>query len=147
LQDVSWNIVEQPRFVAAGRETFQDDRLKFYDTMDACIQAEHPDLLLLSSVLGYLPDPMAFLAEAVARGFDIIVVDITPFSARGRRLTVQRVPPEIYEAAYPAWLLDEAEFLRAFEGKYELVSRYESLPSGYLDLVDARNLGFIFRRV
>lgn len=34
ITDVSWGVVEQRHFVDAGKKDFEDDRLKFFNTVD-----------------------------------------------------------------------------------------------------------------
>ena len=37
LDDVSWNIVEQKHFVDAGKEDFEDERLRFSYDIESCV--------------------------------------------------------------------------------------------------------------
>jgi putative methyltransferase (TIGR04325 family) len=50
----TWNIVEQPHFVACGKKHFENDSLKFYESLEACMKEQRPNIILLSSVLNYL---------------------------------------------------------------------------------------------
>ncbi len=54
---------------------------------------------------------------------------------------------KIYPASYPAWFFNREKFLIFFEGKYEIMARFEAL-GGTIDLVDtiAHDEGFIFRK-
>lgn len=148
LDGLTWSIVEQEQFVRCGREQFADQVLHFYSTVDECAAARHPDVVLLSSVLPYLEHPYRLLAEIIARGFDSIIIDRTPLLDGARdRLTIQRVPAEIYEARYPAWMLGREKLLAMFAPGYELVAEFDAL-AGAVDLGDcaARDTGFIFKR-
>jgi putative methyltransferase (TIGR04325 family) len=119
-QPLHWTVVEQPGFVAAGRE-FKNAELTFRATIAEAVAAGVPDAVLLSSVLSYLPDPWETLAELVALGAGTIVVEGTGFTiGGGRRLAVQHVPRSIYRASYPCWFLDRAEFLGVLRPRYEL---------------------------
>ncbi|MBT3380500.1 MAG: methyltransferase, TIGR04325 family [Lentisphaerae bacterium] len=106
LDSLRWHVVEQPHTVASGRRCLVDQPLRFFDTIDDALAESPADVLLLSSVLQYLPDPAAFLRDAAARRFPYILIDRMPFSSGSPRLTVQRVHPDIYPGSYPAWLLD-----------------------------------------
>ena len=74
-------------------------------------------------------------------------MDRTAFSLEHKnRLTLQSVPPEIYDAKYPAWFLDEEKFLSLFNEKYELIMDFEDgidkaeeIPSIYK--------GYFFKKV
>lgn len=148
LDGLTWSIVEQEQFVRCGREQFADQVLHFYHTVDECAAARRPDVVLLSSVLPYLEHPYRLLAEIIARGVDSIIIDRTPLlDGALDRLTIQRVPAEIYEARYPAWMLGREKLLAMFASDYELVAEFDAL-AGAVDLGNcvARDTGFIFRR-
>lgn len=114
--DLSWGVVEQPSFVEAGRR-YEDGRLRFFATVGECVGAITPDAVLLSSVLQYLPDPHAVLAELGDCGADTIIIDRTPMTEEGVDVpVVQHVPAEIYRASYPAWLLSGPRLLADLPG-------------------------------
>ena len=100
---------------------------------EACA-AGMPDVLLLASVLPYLPAPLEILSGLLQLGAAWVVVDRTGFTREGRaRLTVQRIPRSIYPASYPCWFLDRAEFLAQFAGRYRLIGEYPAevaVPDG-----------------
>ncbi len=144
LEACRWSVVEQKHFVEAGRRYFEDDHLRFYDELDACIRKEKPDAILMSSVLQYLPDPGSFIDAVVDKGFEFILVDRTPFFlAQKDRLMVQKVPSWIYSASYPAWIMNLDRFQDRFLGIYDLVAIFESLDTAN---IPAEFKGFIFRR-
>lgn len=148
LQEFSWSIVEQEKFVRCGKENFEDQRLKFYYTIDECINCQHPDVVLLSSVLPYLEKPYELLTEITFSGFEYIIIDRTPLLEGDMdRLTVQKVPAEIYPARYPAWILSQQKILAHVKREYELVAEFDAL-AGMVDLDDikARDKGFVFRK-
>jgi len=120
-----WSVVEQPGFVAAGRREFANEELRFFPTVGDAVAGGVPDVILLSSVLPYLPRPLETLAELAALGAQVIVTEGTGFSQEGGpRLTVQHVPASIHRASYPCWFLDRAEFLAAFSPRYRLAAEY-----------------------
>lgn len=110
-----WAVVEQSHYVAVGRREFASDVLSFHAAPEEAAAAGRPDLLLLSGVLPYLPEPYAMLDRLLQLRVPTIVVDRTPFLRSDRdRLTVQVTPPEIYAATYPAWFFGETKFLATF---------------------------------
>lgn len=112
LNEVRWAVVEQAHFIACGRKEFQNDVLRFYETMEECLTEGAVDVVLCSSVLEYLENPYDVLADIVKSGAPYILLDRTPFIAGAKdRLTVQHVPPSIYSASYPGWFLSRQHFL------------------------------------
>jgi putative methyltransferase (TIGR04325 family) len=123
--DVQWGVVEQPGFVEAGR-AYEDGRLRFFETIEACCAELQPTVALLSGVLQYLPSPHAILDQVSRSGIEILVIDRTPFTDRADDLpTVQEVPPTIYPASYPAWLLSRERLLAGLAG-WELLDEFPS---------------------
>jgi len=111
LKEVRWSVVEQPHFVACGREEFQDDVLKFYESIDDCMAAGTVDVVFCSSVLEYLEKPYEILGSMARSGVPYILFDRTPFiEGDCDRLTVQHVPVTIYPASYPAWFFSSVRF-------------------------------------
>jgi putative methyltransferase (TIGR04325 family) len=124
---IRWCVVEQPHFVACGKELFEDDELRFCGSISECLAHEAPDVILFSSVLQYLEDPAMPLRAVLAAEVPFVMVDRTPFNRESRnRLTVQRVPPTIYPGSYPCWLLDERKLLDVLRGDYETIAQFDS---------------------
>ncbi len=112
LKHVRWAVVEQPHYAACGRTDFQDDVLRFYESVDECLAEGAVDMVLCSSVLQYLEKPYEMLAKLAHSGTPYILLDRTPFIAGCKdRLTVQHVPASIYPASYPAWFFSRQHFL------------------------------------
>jgi len=133
---LEWSVVEQPAHVRCGREHFEDDALRFFDTMEECLAGRRPNVLLLSGVIQCLPEPYGALKSLLAHGIRHVIVDRQAFLASGRdRLTIETVPEWIYPASYPAWFLSEATFVQEFASAgYELVTDFAGAdqvsPSG-----------------
>jgi putative methyltransferase (TIGR04325 family) len=139
-----WSVVEQPHFVKCGKQFFEDEVLKFYGSIDDCINHESPQLILLSSVIQYLENPYSFLKELIQLDIANILVDRTAFTRFGGcRLTIQKVAPSIYPASYPAWFLDLETFLKIFSQKYNLVFDFESSDEAN---IASSFKGFYFRK-
>jgi putative methyltransferase (TIGR04325 family) len=130
LAQLRWSVVEQPRFVACGKELFQSEELRFYDSIADCLQREAPQVILFSSVLQYLEAPFAVLQQVRPETFPYVVVDRTFFtSGSADVLTVQLVPRDIYPASYPAWIFSLQKFRRALSPPYEVLAEFDS-PEG-----------------
>jgi putative methyltransferase (TIGR04325 family) len=146
LRELRWSVVEQPAHVACGQKEFADDHLHFYESVEGCLRVERPNVLLLSSVIQYLPKPYECLVDLIRHGFDYIIVDRTAFLRSGRdRLTLQHVPAWIYRAVYPAWFLSEQRLLGLFASRYDLVAGFPALDTTQPDGDEADYKGFIFR--
>ena len=143
LKVLMWNVVEQEHFVKCGKKLFEDEHLKFYSSIEKYLKSgDDPDVILLSGVLEYIEKPYELLSRIFDFSIRYIVIDRTPFSVDGRDvITVQKVPPEIYEGSYPHWFFGLDKFKKFFCEKYELVEEFDSFdkanfPSSYK--------GFIF---
>ena len=144
LNEVRWNIVEQKKFVECGKRDFEDRHLKFHNDLEECVREQHPDAILLSSVLQYLEKPYDLLEKVLSHGFEYVIFDRTPFlETGGDRITTQKVPPSIYLASYPAWFFDEKKFLAFFMNHYEKIAEFES---GDRSNIPSRFKGFLFHR-
>lgn len=144
LKSLRWSVVEQPHFVACGKEKFEDGTLRFFPDIASCAAWHKPDVILLSSVLNYLDRPYDMLASMADSGIAHILVDRTPFIEGDRdRLTVQKVSPRIYPASYPAWFFSRRKFFSFFAGRYQLIEEFDSLDRAN---IPSRYLGFLFAR-
>lgn len=133
LFECRWNVVEQPSHFEAGRLLFEDETLRFYDSIAACLEETKPNVILLSGVLQYLPNPYAVLNELSNIACDYLIIDRTPIWLGGRdRLCVQYIPEEIYSASYPSWIFSNEELFKTLGRKWEIYAQFESfdhLPS------------------
>lgn len=149
LSYIRWSIVEQEHFSARGRELFESDELKFYCSVDECLQREQPEVVLLSSVLQYLKEPYKLLEGLAARDFECIVIDRTPFTEDGGSdiLTVQVVPPSIYEGSYPSYIFNEEKLCGVLSDRYQVLASFEALD-GRIESsnIVAEYKGLIFTR-
>ncbi len=117
-----WNVVEQKRFIELGNKYFQNQNLKFYETIENCLKVIRPNVLLLSSVLQYLESPFEWLDKFLALNIEYIVIDKTAFSnSSSDIISIQKVSPDIYNASYPAWIFSEKKFLSNILVKYDLI--------------------------
>jgi putative methyltransferase (TIGR04325 family) len=147
LSKVSWNIVEQPNYVKAGIESFQNDQLHFYTSINECYQKskEKINTILFSGVLQYLENPYNILKEVFEYPIDYIIIDRTGFTLNDReRITIQKVPNRIYKATYPCWFFSEKEFISHFEEHhYKLIFDFSSLDCAN---IRSKYKGFVFIR-
>ena len=132
---VEWNIVEQAGFVQTGMEKIADDQLHFFYSIDEYI-AKHgtPHLLLLACTLPYIEKPYELLDKLLSYNIPYLLIDNTYFNFEDRdRITVQTVPPEIYQASYPCWFLDYSKVKQQVSGHYNIISEHTNTDSLVLD--------------
>lgn len=125
LPDVRWSVVEQAHFAEYGAEHLADGTLRFYPGVDTCVAENAPNVIVLSSVLQYLPEPQAILeilsAIDTAR---ILIIDRTPVAQMpASRLVIQHVPPSIYPASYPMWVFAESALKSWLELHWKRIDR------------------------
>lgn len=129
VEDLRWCVVEQSHYVHCGRESFECENLRFFESIEECVIGEAPNVALLSGVLQYLEKPLELLATVADLGADYVVVDRTPFSVIAEeRLTVQLVSESLYKASYPAWLFNEETIREKMIKKgYVLIAEFDAV--------------------
>jgi putative methyltransferase (TIGR04325 family) len=148
LSYLEWNIIEQENFVRCGREFFQDNTLRFFYSIDELIdQRGMPDVLILSCVLPYLDKPYDVLKKMMDYQIPYILIDNTYFNYEVRdRICVQEVPPEIYTASYPCWMLNYSDVKSELTSRYQLISEHENDSCISLDGIEIRYRGMFLKR-
>lgn len=130
LQSLQWHVVEQAGFVDAGRAEFARPPLHFHPSLASLPPASAPRLLLASSVLQYLPQPLQHLLDWQEHAIDTIVLDRTPvWNGPDDRVCVQHVPRHIYDASYPCWVLSRPRLLDLLSRDFRLVCEFDC-PEG-----------------
>jgi len=147
INELRWNVVEQKKFVEAGKLDFENEHLRFYYTMDDCISECHPDAILFSGVIQYLEKPYDLLSDALSKGFKQIVFDRTPFLKKSGndRITVQRLPPH-FATSYPAWFFNQEKFVDFFAEDYEIMADFDSFDRISTMDLDIQYKGFLFQK-
>ena len=145
LPHFSWNIVEQEHFVKEGKQTFADENLKFYYTIDECLNEQKINLFLLGSVLQYIEKPYELLDIILSKKITFIHLDRTPiFKNNGDRITIQKVHKSIYDAQYPCWIFNETKLINYIcNSGYELV--FDAEPNERINVTDAYLKGYYFK--
>jgi putative methyltransferase (TIGR04325 family) len=126
LPSLKWGVVEQAHFVNCGQGLLETEQLRFFITIADCMRQNTPNVALLSSVLQYLPEPYNVLDELMNSRIPYIVIDRTPFGDhKADWITIQHVPPSIYEASYPCRVFDKKGFLDKLLGRYEVIALFD----------------------
>jgi len=152
LKSVNWNIVEQERFVDCGKQYFESSTLKFCKTIDECIKTSLPNVAIVSSVLQYVENPYGMLQSLIDTRIDYLIFDRTAFNTTNQdMLTIQKVPPEIYRASYPAWFLNKERVMQMILVSYDIIESFNSVSNPIIVFDGAQQIycsdeGFICRR-
>jgi putative methyltransferase (TIGR04325 family) len=148
LESVSWAVVEQPKFVSVGRQSVEEKGLRFYYRIEDVFSEANPTILLLGSVLQYLPSPWDYLDSLLRYPFEYVILDRTAFLVDRDidRLTIQTVPPTIYAATYPAWFLSKKRLRAAFVHAYEEIAHWKNSDSYRISGDVTSFEGFMFFR-
>ncbi|WDE95967.1 methyltransferase, TIGR04325 family [Lentisphaera profundi] len=152
VEKLIWTIVEQEKFVQCGKENFQDKELQFFECIEACCDKQSVNVVLLSSVLPYVENPLEILREISRMDAPYIIIDRTPILVNEEtpsRLAKQKVPASIYKASYPAWFFQESELLNIVEHDYEVLAKFAAL-GGEVNLAEpvakAEYVGYLLKR-
>lgn len=145
IPELNWCIIEQPAFVETGKREFEDERLKFFNNIDECLDAYSVDVILFSSVLQYLEEPFQFIHKAFEHKVRYLLIDRTPF-VRGRdRITVQKVRPSIYKASYPCRFFNKGAFYERIDSMYEMKYEFDALDRANI-ISEFKGIFFEIRR-
>lgn len=148
LPIVRWNVVEQAHYVKAGQAYLQDEQLRFYPSIQDCLSENKVNVILMSSVLQYLPDPADVFLSLLAVGADAVILDRTIINhSVSDRIYVQQVPPSIYSASYPCRSFSESRLLALTSDHYQLDADFPSLSFPALESIESEFKGYLFTRM
>lgn len=148
LGELNWSVVEQGHYVQAGKRQFENETLRFYETVPAAALASPPHVVLASGVLQYVPDPEGVLRSFAATGANYIVIDRTPIGVDGRQvISTQSVPRSINPSSYPLRLFNEDRLKAVLLPDYDEVASFQAVDGtlGY-GALKAVFKGFIFKK-
>ncbi|MBP2232913.1 putative methyltransferase (TIGR04325 family) [Azospirillum agricola] len=75
--ELEWDVVETPAMARAGNAQFAQKGLRFYESIDALGDREH-DVIIVSGVFQYLPEPVETFAQLARRPHHHMVVNRFP---------------------------------------------------------------------
>lgn len=139
---VQWNVIEQGHFVKFGKEQLTNSELRFYYTIDECLNENQVDAILLSSVLSYIEKPYDLLKSILKYKFKYVIIDRTLFiPGNSDLLTKQQVPEEIYKASYPCWIFSKEKLIKFMSENYLLINDFDPYNNELID-VDGKKAAF-----
>lgn len=120
-----WTVIEQPSFVKAGKELAHSYEMpiEFCSTLTEI--SWQVDIIIISSVLQYLPEPYLILDQILELNPQFIIIDRTAFIDMGNELWWAQDEPTYYGTpiSYPISPLLEKRVLASLKG-YEIVDRW-----------------------
>ena len=129
VASLRWQVIEQAHYVDAGKAEFEDGVLSFHKRReDTELMAGVRQLLLLSSVMQYLQNPIQELKKLMGANISHVVIDRTPMhNESGHRLSVQHVPANLNEGSYPCWIFSRKDLLTLFPAPWKLLVEFPCL--------------------
>lgn len=132
LKKLKWCIIEQPKFVEAGKAEFENEHITFYNSIEECLAENTPQLFIICSVLQYLEKPYQLLEEVKNTRIPYLLLDYVGYNDKKEdRITIQHVPPVFYgiEASYPCRFFSRARIhdllCENYDKKYDFISAHE----------------------
>lgn len=115
---IHWKVVELTKTAEIGNKHFANGELSFVDKIEEKIDC-YPNILLSSSSLQYVPDPLQMALCFSKMHPDWIVFDRMPFLTHGSaKVVIQRVSPHVYDALYPCHILRIEDLLAVFPSSH-----------------------------
>ncbi len=137
LKSLKWNIVEQAHFVKEGKETFADNELNFYYTIQECLAENEVNVVILSGVLQCIEHSSELITEIKGKKIPNIIVDRTALIRGDKgRISKQVVPEWIYKASYPIHFFNEIALVNQFTKEYNLVADFDSFCDADYTMAD-----------
>jgi putative methyltransferase (TIGR04325 family) len=137
-----WCVVDKTSVVEHGRTKFADEKLSFFNSVEAAVDHQKPNLILASHTLQYLETPYAALKSLLANQPEVLILHELPLATR-QRFMVQHLLPELGGGLRPVQLITEIALAEAVVG-YEIVTEM-SLPD-WAHVKHARQVARLYRR-
>lgn len=122
-----WHIIEQKHFVEHGMAEVPE--IQFHQTIEEYAEKIGKfDLLILSAVIEYLEEPDRMLDKLLSYPWKYVLIDRSFYHPEDKEtVSIQVVPPIIYDAQYPLWLRSISKQNCLFnKNGYSLISQWDS---------------------
>ncbi len=129
--NIRWMVIEQNSFVTAATQLVKNSDILFYEKVEICLDNEKPNFAHFGSSLQYLERPYEILKLIESSQIKILILDRIPIHTGNEDIVaVQKVPKEIYDASYPAWIFSESKLKKFLSKNWILLSEFDSI-GGY----------------
>ena len=142
-KSLTWNVVEQNKFIDAAKTLRYDAPLSFFRRIEDIPDLSKINVILCSSVLQYIENWKEIVGQFSF--CDYIIIDRNPeFVDKSiSQITVQTVSPEIYSASYPLRIFSTGHWQLYFPDR-ALIFNWVSPVDGLYRLQDNTGKYFIF---
>lgn len=142
---LDWVVVEQADFVRVGRARFEGGGLRFAVSIEEALVNGEPDVILLCSVVQFLPPEHPLFGYLARSAATFLVVERTPFrEADDDAIYVQEVPAVIYRARYPMRALSHVRWLKETLAGWQLLHE-ESSSEGVAEASDRSTFDYRYQ--
>ena len=139
---ITWNIVEQKKYVKYASSKLSIKNLNFFLTIDEVFKKKI-DLVILSSVLHYLEFPDYLLDKISKKKIENLIISRTPFHDNQDTIKIQEVPKNIYKASYPVRIFNKRKFIKKMKTRgFKIKKKINTFEK----LDNFNYYGFYFRR-
>jgi putative methyltransferase (TIGR04325 family) len=158
IRKFDWRVVETSEMVHEGRCSNDNSELKFFDSLPEALGNDFkPQLVLASSVLQYMPDPLAQLRKLTELSAEYIYISRTPMSTDGKKqifiqssLLSENGPGSMplghadKTIHYPATLLPFQEFEAELSKLYTVILKIdETENSVFENIFPSKTFGYL----
>ena len=144
---LEWSIIEQKHFVDCGKKLFKDNTIKFYYSIEECLENRKPTVAILSSVIQYLENPFEIINKINSLdGINYIILDRTSFINHSyHKIGIQKIHNN--NTSYPVWFFNEKKIVELFDN-YKLMTSFDNkfTPSTTINNIDCYWKGLIFNK-
>jgi len=122
---ISWNIVEQPKFVELGRKHFSNEHLSFHVSLEDCLATRPQRPIMFTGSFQCLAEPLKILDQLFSANVPLIAFDrlIVGPSAE-HAIYVQVPPPHIYTRTFPTWMFSKDRLIEYFDARNYNLAEY-----------------------
>ena len=146
---VRWSVVELPDVVERARNELESEELNFHCSLGEALKS-NPNIVLLSGVVQYLPDPDAVFRKIRTSTTEYVLFDRSPMiEAPTSRIAIHSFRGSGgRKKSWPVRLFVRTDLINAFAPQFELLAEFESYcdPSAAVDGLPIDYCGFAFKR-
>ena len=149
LSLLTWAVVELPQVFAAGQKHFTNAQLSFHHSIKDALACHGADVVLISGVLYYLPEPAAIVDEIRDLQIANILLDrLAIIEDNKNRICLQVSNTPGGEISWPVRLFSRQYLLGLFAPDFKSVFEFDSYcdPPGFIDNMTICHNGFWFER-
>lgn len=147
FRDFVWCVVEQKSFVETGKRLFENNKLKFEETIAEAYKKHKPNLAVISNSLQRMECPFEVLEDLAKRDISYLFIEQIPLiKSVENRITQSFFPAKKCQASYPSWLFSETKFKEKLRQYYHILNEFEA-PEAPLSTNGVYLIGFFCKKI